>query len=355
MTTLTLEDMPRPRSLDEARTRQAIAGWIQANTRLEDVGVASARRLSGGAIQENWLLEVVGRQAGVALTVHWVLRTDAPAGVNASMSREQEFRILSLAHRYQVKVPQPIALCEDLSVLGRPFFLMQAIAGVAAGAVLTRDDGLSPARRRSLARELGANLARLHAISPPQPQVAFLPLPRRDPLADSIGAYRAYLDTLPNTYPVLEWGLRWVELNAPEVLEPSLIHRDFRTGNYMVEDGELTGILDWEFAAWGDPREDIGWFTAACWRFAGPRRVAGGIGRLDDFLAGYRLHSTLALGAEELLYWQVVAHLRWAIIALQQAQRHASGQQRSLELALTGRMLPEIEWQVLRLIKGDRP
>ena len=47
-------------------------------------------------------------------------------------------------------------------------------------------------------------------------------------------------------------------------------------------------------------------------------------------------------------YWELVAHLRWAVIALEQGERHLSGRQRSLELALTARLVPELELAVLR-------
>ena len=57
--------------------------------------------------------------------------------------------------------------------------------------------------------------------------------------------------------------------------ETTLIHRDYRTGNYLVDGGRLTAALDWEFAGWGDPREDIGWFTARCWRFGALREGSG--------------------------------------------------------------------------------
>ena len=49
-------------------------------------------------------------------------------------------------------------------------------------------------------------------------------------------------------------------------------------------------------------------------------------------------------------YWEVAAHVRWAVIALQQAARHLSGEERSLELALTGRLVPELELEILNLI-----
>ena len=69
---------------------------------------------------------------------------------------------------------------------------------------------------------------------------------------------------------MLEWTLRWLEKHAPSTGETVLCHRDFRTGNYMVNDGKLTGVLDWEFAGWGDPHEDVAWFCARCWRFSAP-------------------------------------------------------------------------------------
>jgi aminoglycoside phosphotransferase (APT) family kinase protein len=122
----------------------------------------------------------------------------------------------------------------------------------------------------------------------------------------------------------------------------------------MVERGRLTGVLDWEFTAWGDPLEDLGWFTARCWRFSRDGNQAGGIGALDDFLRGYRGVSGRAVSAAELRYWQVMAHLRWAVIALQQAQRHLSGRQSSLELALTGRLVAELEHEILDLTDGER-
>jgi aminoglycoside phosphotransferase (APT) family kinase protein len=108
-------------------------------------------------------------------------------------------------------------------------------------------------------------------------------------------------------------------------------------------------VLDWEFAGFGDPREDLGWFTAGCWRFGAAAREAGGVGPLASFLAGYASIAGRAITHGELHYWQVLAHLRWAVIALQQARRHLVLGEHSLELALTGRLVPELEHALLRL------
>ena len=335
--------------IDVSDAHEVLSAYLQERLHGQPVRITHSERLSGGAIQENWLLKA--QVAGVPQ--RWVLRTDAASAVAASMTREQEFAVLCAVHQVGVKVPEPLWLCQSPQVIGRDFFIMQALAGNAGGHRLTSAQHATQGNP-ALCRALGANLARLHQLRPPQASLGFLPAPVADAVQASIDQYRAFLDALPGSHPIIEWGLRWCELNKPVPMPACLIHRDYRTGNYMVEGSDLSGVLDWEFAGWGDPREDLGWFTARCWRFARPDLEAGGVGRLDDLLAGYRSVSPLDLDRETLRFWQVMAHLRWAVIALQQAERHASGQQRSLELALTGRMVSELEQELLLLTQGGR-
>lgn len=350
MTTLHLSGTPHPR-VDVGDAHQALAAFLTSRLDGEPVQIEKSQRLSGGAIQENWLLQAQVTEGGESVRRQWVLRTDSPSSVAVSMSRAEEFAVLSAVHEAGVKVPQPLWLCQDASVIGRDFFIMQAIGGTASGHRLTLDKNLDSARS-ALSEELGRSLALLHQITPDHPGLGFLPAPASDPIQATINLYRQYLNELPSSHPVIEWGLRWCELHRPEPMPARLIHRDYRTGNYMVDQGRLAGVLDWEFACWGDPREDLGWFTAKCWRFARPDREAGGMGELSDFLHGYQAVSGYSPTREELKFWQLMAHIRWAVVAVQQAQRHLSGQQRSLELALTGRMVPELEYEILTLSGG---
>ena len=163
--------------------------------------------------------------------------------------------------------------------------------------------------------------------------------------------FRALLDALPDPVPVLEWGTRWLSLNEPAGQSVALCHGDYRTGNYMVDAGALTGILDWEFASWSDPLEDIGWLCARCWRFGADDRPVGGVGAREDLYAGYEAEAGAALDWSAVPYWEVLATVRWAIIARLQGQRHVSGDQSSLELALTGRKAAEMELDVLTQIR----
>lgn len=341
--------VPQP---EEQLKKARLEAFLCVQAGAQRVTLEHRQRLSGGAIQENWLLEVRVEGGPHAGQQRWVLRSDAQSAVQASLSRAQEFAVLSTVHRAGVKVPRPLWLCEDASVHGRAFFIMEWVSGIAAGHRLTSKLGAEGDPQ--LAADLGANLARIHRILPAHAQLDFLGDPQQASARASIDAHRAVLDQLELAQPVLEWGLRWCESNAPKSAALCLLHGDFRTGNYLAESSKLQAVLDWEFTGWGDPREDIGWFTARCWRFARPDLEAGGIGMLEHFMRGYSEVSPLSLGHDELVFWQVMATLRWAVIALQQAQRHLSGEEPSLELALTGRLIPELELDLLRLTGGLR-
>jgi aminoglycoside phosphotransferase (APT) family kinase protein len=329
-------------------SRAALEEFLRRQAGATRLSISETRLLSGGSIQENWLVhaELDGKY-GPTLDV--VVRTDAPSGVEGSHDRAEEFALLKAAFAAGVTVPEPLWLCRDASLIGRPYFVMRRVAGVAAAHVVVRDTRYGGDRERLLER-LGEELARIHSIRPPREDLGFLEVPDQPPALAAIARLRAYLDRHPSPYPALEWGLRWLERHAPAGEQVVLCHRDFRTGNYMVDEHGLTAVLDWEFAAWGDPLEDIGWFCARCWRFGGDE--AGGIGSREAFYRGYEGVAGWRPEAAAVRYWEVMAHLNWAVIALQQAERHLSGEERSLMLALTGHMVPELEYEILTMTEA---
>lgn len=117
--------------LDSPAAQEGLLRYLQQQAGASQLAITHMARLSGGAIQENWALDVnveggpyAGRQA-------WVLRTDAQSAVAVSLSRSQEFAVLSVAHGAGVVVPQPLWLCRDPQVLGREFYIMRRVSGVA--------------------------------------------------------------------------------------------------------------------------------------------------------------------------------------------------------------------------------
>ena len=338
-------------NLSSAQT-VAIEAFIRNAARATDVRIRDARLLTGGAIQENWLLdlELTGGDYPGRLSV--VLRADAASSVAASHGRSQEFALLRAAFAAGVTVPEPLWL-GDRAVLGRDFFIMRKAEGLAAGFKVVKDTGLG-GDREALTERMGREMARLHAIRPPREDLVFLPLPEHPPALQGVHDFRAFLDRHHTAFPALEWGIRWLERHAPESGELVLAHRDWRTGNYMVDAHGLTAVLDWEFAGWSDRLEDLGWFCARCWRFGRPDLEAGGIGSREALYRGYEGESGLTLDREAVFYWEVFAHVRWAVIAIQQGERHVSGREPSLELALTAHIVPELELEILRMTGVDR-
>ena len=337
----------------EGEREAVLLAWLREALDDPALAIEKRARLAGGAIQENVAL-TLRRGSGERETL--VLRTDAPSGVAVSRSRAEEHALLGAAFDAGVTVPEPLALCTDPAVIGRPFFLMRRVGGSANPVRLTRDGALGERERESLVRALGAELARVHAVPLDDTRLRFLhgdgersdaPV---DFLARRVARYRALLDRLGARRPVLEWTLAWLAERPPTTCSPVLCHHDFRSGNLMIDDGRLAGVLDWEFAGPGDPHEDLGWFCAPCWRFAARDREGGGIGSREAFYAGYEAASGRAVEPEAVSLWEIVATLRWAVIALQQGERFGAGGEPTLELGLTGRMIAELEDDLLVLV-----
>jgi aminoglycoside phosphotransferase (APT) family kinase protein len=338
-----------PQSDAQHERRATLARFLAAASRASAVEITGLAPLRGGAVQENWAIDAHFTGGVLAGEQRLVLRTAAPTGVPASLDRLQEFAVLKAAFAAAVTVPEPLFASDDPTVFGKPFFVMRRVNGIAAAHRITRDPVLEPALP-ALAERLGRELARIHTIRPPRPDLAFLPAYEDVGPAQQIAGFRAYLDRHPAPRPVLEWGIRWLETHIPAPAEPVLCHHDFRTGNYMLDGMRLTGILDWEFAGWGDPHEDIGWFCCKGWRFARLDREAGGISDREPFYGGYESQSGRSIDPQRVFFWEVLASVRWAIIALQQSDRYMIGGERNLDLALTGRRATECELEILMLL-----
>ncbi|HTZ36634.1 MAG TPA: phosphotransferase family protein [Stellaceae bacterium] len=339
-----------PSETAPADRQQALAAFLAAASGAAQVEIGRIALLAGGAIQENWGIDAVFEGGSLAGPQRLVLRSDAATGVPGSLGRIAEFAVLRAAFAAGVTVPEPLFACADRAVLGRPFFVMRRLAGSAAGRPITLAPELEAARP-ALAERLGQELARLQTIRPPRDDLGFLP--PYGGVSTAIARFRGYLDGHPQPRPVLEWALRWAETHAPEALPPVLCHRDFRTGNYLLAGTRLTGIVDWEFAGWGDPDEDIGWFCCKGWRFGRLDRAAGGIADRAALYRGYEAASGRALDPDRVRFWEVFANIRWAVIAMQQSDRVRVGGARSLSTAITGRRATECELELLLLLDRE--
>ena len=224
--------------------------------------------------------------------------------------------------------------------------MVDRLAGETVPRRILRDQEFAAAYVLALTDQAGRALAAVHSIDP-----ASVPgLPSADPRGRPLDV----LDALHEVRPVLELGARWLARSRPPMDESVVVHGDFRMGNFLVDEGGLRGVLDWELAHRGDPAEDIGWLCARAWRFGGPGRV-GGFGGLDQFLTAYASAGGRTVDVDRVRWWEAYATVKWAVICLLQVSSHLSGTTRSVELAAIGRRVCESEWDLLGLMGAAMP
>ena len=290
--------------------------------------VARTTQLAGGASKEAWAVRTAdGRDLLLRRAGGGVIHLD-------TLSLRQEFDVLVAARAAGVRVPSPIAYLGDLD--GREAFVMELVHGEAIGRRVVRDP--PPGLDLQMAEEL----ARIHAILPKA--LPFLPAP------DLWERLYLELDAVDEPHPAIELGIRWCRDRLPLERPRVVTHGDFRIGNLMVDGHGIVAVLDWEFAHISDPAEDLAWPLVRAWRFGHDDQRLGGIADAEPYLARYAELTGVVIPHDELLAWEVLGNCKWAIGALTQARRHLRGEERSVELAILGRLAAEMEYELLDLI-----
>lgn len=183
----------------------------------------------------------------------------------------QEYTILERLQRVPIPTPEPVAFCDEASVLGAPFFVMTHLDG--AVIPLGSDP---PARfqtrdaRKHLAEELVDTLTTLHGLDTGRFADVCDRRPPATQLDKALGRVEAVTRTTGDAFPKLQSVGDWLQANVPPETETTLVHGDLRPGNVLFGDSdhpEVTGVLDWETAILGDPLVDLGYLLLR-WRDA---------------------------------------------------------------------------------------
>jgi aminoglycoside phosphotransferase (APT) family kinase protein len=199
------------------------------------------------------------RRAGGA----WVLRRPPrPPLPPSAHDVLREARLLTAVQDADVRTPRVLATCDDESVIGAPFYVMECVAGD----VMTADvpSALAGETRR-IGEELVDALVEIHAVD------------WRACGLEGYGKPTGYLDRQLRRFgglwehnrtrelPVLEQVTAWLAEHKPESPEATIVHGDYRLGNTMFAPGapaRLVAIFDWELATIGDPLADVGYLVA---------------------------------------------------------------------------------------------
>lgn len=338
-----LDGQERTRRI-EAFLREA----TQRRARVDDV-----RLLAGGSSRQVWNLDVsLDDDPPLPLVLRIDPTAGAATGLAGSSGFEREFRLLQEALRCGVPVPRVWWACQDASLLGGPFYLMDRVEGETIARRIFRAPELASARER-LPAQLGEALARIHRIDPGAPGLDGLPRPAEGASSpeEQLVQLRRGIDMAPSPTPVCELAYRHLLGHVPPERDRTVVHGDYRVGNVVVGPDGLRAVLDWELAHVGDPHEDLAWMCTKTWRFGNVDLPVGGVGPREPFYAAYEAESGRKLDREALRYWEILCSLKVAVVWIMQVNAYLSGLRATVETATIGRRMAETELDLLQLLE----
>jgi aminoglycoside phosphotransferase (APT) family kinase protein len=223
-------------------------------------GALQAHRIGeGGGSNFSFLLE---REDGARYVLRRPPRPPLPPSAH-DVVRESELQLALAPHG--IRVPNIRAVCDDDSVLGVPFYVMDYIDGDVVTTTLPPPLDEVPAARRRLADDLVDTLVEIHAADVRVPALAaFLRPGNYNERQVRRFSQLWELNQTRDLPTVVDVG-HWLAANVPEQLPPTVVHGDYRLGNMIVtrnEPDRIAAVLDWEMGSIGDPRADVGYLVA---------------------------------------------------------------------------------------------
>src|ERR1700686_1149879 len=286
---------------------------------------------------------------------HMVLRRP-PFGskVKTAHDMSREYRVLSKLHLAYPQAPKALLYCEDPSVLGSPFYLMERVQGI----ILRREPPEGLVTNAEMACQLSEafvdNLARLHGLDYTAIGLADLGKPQGYLDRQVKGWIERYRGSRTHDLPEVEKISVWLNERRPRETSYALIHNDYKYDNIVLDPTDITrivGVLDWEMCTIGDPLTDLGtalpsWVAPQDaeklqrirW---GPTTLPGTLTRAELVR---RYAQTTGRDVSNMVFYRVLALFKVAVIIQQICYRYHQGLTKDVRFA----SLPEVIKVVLR-------
>jgi aminoglycoside phosphotransferase (APT) family kinase protein len=248
--------------------------WKYLQQHLEDFSPpAQLRQFQGGQSNPTYLIETS--------TKNFVLRKKPPGKLLPSAHLiEREYRILRALPETQVPVPHAHLLCEDPSVIGTAFYVMDHVDGrVITGVTLPN---LTPAERRAIYTDYARVAARLHAVDYKACGLADFGKPEGYVARQLDRWTKQYLASKTEENADMTALIAWLSSHLPAKDETAIVHGDYRIGNTILHRTEprIVAVLDWELATLGHPLSDLA-YACMYYRIPASSEGTGGLAGSD--------------------------------------------------------------------------
>ncbi|XDB59207.1 hypothetical protein AB1E18_012607 [Capra hircus] len=284
----------------------------------------------------------------VKLANHQLVLRKKPPGtlLPSAHAVEREFRIMKALANAGVPVPKVLDLCEDSSVVGTPFYLMEYCPGL-----IYKDPslpGLEPSQRRAIYTAMNRVLCKIHSVDLKAAGLEDYGK-HGDYLARQVQTWiKQYRASETSTIPAMERLIEWLPLHLPRQQRTTVVHGDFRLDNLLFhpETAEVLAVLDWELSTLGDPLADVAYNCLAHYLPSGFPIQPGlsdcdltelGIPTAEEYFRMYCLHMGIP-PTKNWNFYMAFSFFRIAAILQGVYKRSLTGQASSATAKQTGKL-----------------
>ena len=246
----------------------ALEHWMAKHV-ADYAGPLSVNQFKGGQSNPTYELVTPGHT--------YVLRRKPPGNLLPSAHAvDREFRVISALARQGFPVARPYALCEDASVIGSMFYVMDKVEGRVLWDL--KLPGMEPDQRRAIYEAQTDTLARLHAIDPEAAGLGDYGRPGNY-FGRQVGRWsKQYAASETETIPAMDRLMAFLPDSLPPEGPPRIVHGDWRLDNMILapDRPEVLAVLDWELSTLGDPMADLSYYLIGWVIPASQRNGVGG-------------------------------------------------------------------------------
>jgi aminoglycoside phosphotransferase (APT) family kinase protein len=320
--------------LDAARLGEYLRGRLDG----AEGDAPGIEQFPGGHSNLTYLLRMGGRE--------YVLRRP-PIGPVAPKAHDmaREYRVLERVHPVFPRAPRVYLLCEDASVVGAPFFLMERRHGVVLRGRGPASVQVEPGFAPRVSRGFMDCLVALHAVDPAAHNLLTLGRPEGFLERQVQGWAERWHRARTDDAPELDRTIAWLAGNIPQPLAPTVVHNDFKLDNLMLAEddiGRVEAVLDWEMATVGDPLADVG-LSLCYWTSGlagGPDLGVPGWYTRDQFVHEYA--SRTGRDVSRIRWYEVLGIFKLAVILQQIYFRWKAGQTKDERFAKLGAQVRDL-------------
>ncbi|MDQ2856911.1 MAG: phosphotransferase family protein [Acidobacteriota bacterium] len=248
----------------------------------------------------------------------------------------REFRLLQAIHPHFPLAPRPVLLCEDVSIIGAPFYLMERRSGMIVRERIPPEIGDDLNLRRRVSESVVDTLAALHHVDVYATGLERIGKPAGFVERQVRGWSERWLRSKTSEVPEMDQVARWLVERLPTQSETgaAIVHNDFKLDNIMLEVGDpsrVVAVLDWEMCSVGDPLIDLG-LLLCYWTLRGAddrqslRAVTTGPGWLTRAEIIERYQRQTGRDLSHIVFYETFARFKVAVIIQQIYFRFARGQ-----------------------------